>query len=249
MLSRLLEAALELIFPPPRACPLCETHSPQAGVCMDCRELLAGYAGEQTCSLCGCFILHTYPAAGDVRGTCAHCGGGRPFDLARSVGPYEGPLREAVHRLKYRKVRWLARPLAALMSETVRQEPLFQRSAGLVPVPLSPDRENRRGFNQAALLAGALGEITGIPVLKGVAARVRETPPQTCLSRRERLRNLEGAFAVTAPHLVKKRNITIVDDVYTTGSTVSILSQELRQAGTTGILVITFAGTRQTAVF
>ena len=249
MLSRLLEAALELIFPPPRACPLCGTHSPQAGVCMDCRELLAGYAGEQTCSLCGSFIHHANPAASNVRATCAQCSGGRPFDLARSVGPYEGLLREAVHRLKYREVRWLARPMAALMSETARREPLFQHSTGLVPVPLSRDRENRRGFNQAALLACALGEITGVPVLEGVVARVRETPPQTRLSRQERLRNLEGAFAITTPHLINEKNITIVDDVYTTGSTVSILSQELRQAGTAGILVITFAGTRQTVGF
>lgn len=252
VLRELWDAALELVFPPRRACPICGGRSPGAGVCAGCLGLLAGYSGERVCSVCGCFTGRGGYGADLARGAgagavfCVDCRHGRPFELARSVGPYEGPLREAVHRLKYRGARWQARPMAGLMAEVFRCEPAFARCRGLVPVPLHPARERRRGFNQAVLLAGALGEITGVSVLERVVSRIRETPPQTSLPRHERLKNLERAFAVTAPELVTGKNITIIDDVFTTGSTVSKLSQLLRQAGAAGITVLTFATARQT---
>lgn len=348
-------AALDLVFPPRRVCPLCGGFSPGAAICAGCRELLADYAAEPVCRLCGRYagpgrpgrvsgdagfavtpgkepgVVHRKldggsdkeatgdayreesgertgdtlreapwvanraatgeragetirdapraasretagvafgtssgllpghtsrlalePEPGMVQPTvakCADCRRGRPFVAARAVGPYEGPLREAVHRLKYRRARHQARPMAALMARVFTREPAFAGSRGLVPVPLHPARERRRGFNQAALLARFLAESTGVPLLEGAVARVRETPPQTSLPRHERLGNLVGAFRVKAPELVKDRNITIVDDVLTTGSTVSNLSQELRQAGAVGITVLTFAAARQTGKY
>ena len=249
MFRELLHAALDLVFPPRRACPLCGG-GPGAAVCSECLQLLAGYARERVCPCCGGFagpgglsvnLDHQVQPV-----LCPDCRSGRPFELARAVGPYEDALREAVHRLKYYRARWLARPMAALMAETFRNQPAYTNTRGLVPVPLHPARERRRGFNQSALLARALGEITGVPVLERAAARIRETPPQTGLARHERLRNLERAFTVREPEQITGKIITIVDDVFTTGSTVSILSQELRQAGATGVTVLTFAIARQT---
>ncbi len=237
---------MELVYPPRRACPFCGGYSPDAGLCSDCRVLVNSYAEEKVCPVCGCFQGMKDPGDGGVVAVpCGECVDGRFFDLARSVGPYEGPLREAVHKLKYRGARWLARPMAQLMAQVAWREQVFTLSGGLVPVPLFPARQKQRGFNQAALLARALGEITGQPVLEGVVARIRETSPQARLSRRERLRNLDGAFAVTGSWQVSGKIITVVDDVLTTGTTVSILSQQLRQAGTRAVLVLTFAGSRQ----
>jgi len=101
----LLHAALDLVFPPRQACPLCGGASPKAAVCSECAMLLAGYANERACSCCG-----SYPSSGNLGVNlinpgqpvlCPDCRSGRPFELARAVGPYEDPLREAVHRLKY----------------------------------------------------------------------------------------------------------------------------------------------------
>ncbi len=249
MFRELLHAALDLVFPPRRVCPLCGGGDPEAVVCSGCRELLAGYAKERMCPCCGSAgprglgvnLVHPVQPV-----LCPDCRSGRLFELARAVGPYEEPLREAVHQLKYYRARWLARPMAALMAETFQSEAAYFRTRGLVPVPLHPAREQWRGFNQSVLLARALGEITGLPVLERVVARIRETPPQTGLARYERLRNLEQAFRVQKPEQITGKIITIVDDVFTTGSTVSILSHQLRQAGATGVMVLTFAIARQT---
>ncbi|MCL2336440.1 MAG: ComF family protein [Firmicutes bacterium] len=248
----LLRAALELVFPPRRVCPLCggdtrdSQDSPGGAVCGYCSRLLAGYAGEPACPCCGAFLPSGAGQAAEPPALCPDCRPGRPFAIARAVGPYEEMLRDAVHRLKYYRARWLARPMAMLMAETFRRYAVFTNTQGLVPVPLHPARERWRGFNQSALLARVLGEVTGLPVLERAVARIRETPPQTGLTRQERMNNLAGAFLVREPERVSGKIITIIDDVFTTGTTVSHLSQELRQVGASGIMVLTFAVARQT---
>ncbi len=239
----LLQAVIELIYPSRLQCPLCGAHRPDELLCPDCRQLLAGYAGEQVCSICGSFI-----GAEGGRGKliCPAClAEARPFDLARAVAPYEGPVREAVHRFKYRGMQPLARPLAKLMADAALRETAFALADALVPVPLHPRRERERGYNQSVLLACALGESLQVPVLDRALVKIRQTPSQTGLSGQKRRQNLQQSFAVAAPDLVKGKIIIIVDDVFTTGSTVSILSHLLRQAGATSVLVLTFAGTRQ----
>lgn len=244
--KNLLQAALEIIYPPRRQCPLCAGHSPDESICQACRELLAGYAAERVCPVCGSFMgpkQHHPPGAILCRDCLA---GARTFDLARSAAPYEGPLREAVHRLKYHGKTGLARPLGLLMAEVALREPAFERTQALVPVPLSPRREQQRGFNQALLLAREVGALLQVPVLEGAVVKIRETPAQTGLHRRERLKNLLQAFAVAEPGAVTGKIITIIDDVFTTGSTVSIISQLLRQSGAVEVMVLTLAGARKT---
>lgn len=246
MWKNLVEAALELIYPPRRACPLCGGASPDASVCPACERLLEGYAGETICPVCGSFGKSGDPPGRKANNYCFYCRGGtRPFDLARSVGPYEGPLREAVHRFKYRGIKTLARPLGALMAEAAGRERAFARTQALVPVPLFHRREWQRGFNQALLLARELEGLLGVPVLERAVVKIRETPPQAELPGRERLHNLSGSFVVADAGPVEGKVITVVDDVFTTGTTASTISQILRQAGASQVLVLTFAGTRK----
>lgn len=280
MLKTLLEAALDIIYPPRQVCPICAGHSPGSAVCAVCRKRLEAYAGEIICPVCGTFggaaggIISgdlgdnaggtTGVSAGDsLAGAnggypgsnpgkrrqafiiCPHCRrGGRAFDLARSVGPYEGPVREAVHRFKYRGIKGLARPLGALMADAARCDPLFSQTQALVPVPLSPGRERKRGFNQSLLLAREIERHLKVPVLEGAVLKIRETPPQAELSRQERLVNLGDSFIVPDPVLLKGKKVTIIDDVFTTGSTVSSISHLMRQADAAAVTVLTFAGTR-----
>lgn len=246
MWKELVDALLDLVYPPRRACPLCGGGGPGEPLCPNCARLLAGYAAAAVCPVCGSFGTPGGPRGTRPGSHCVHCRDGtRPFDLARSVGPYEGPLRQAVHRFKYHGVKALARPLGALMAEAAGREPAFARTQALVPVPMSPRRERQRGFNQALLLARELEAWFGVPVLERAVVKVRETPPQAELPRRERLHNLSGAFVVAGAGAVEGKIITVVDDVFTTGATASTISQILRQAGARQVFVLTLAGTRK----
>jgi len=182
------------------------------------------------------------PGAGSL--LCSDCrGGGRPFALVRAAGLYAGALREALHRFKYGGRRSLAIPLARLMADLL-DGPEFV-SAGVkgaarsscaagwvvVPVPLSSGRLRERGFNQAALLARELARQTGVSVVERVLVKSRETPPQVGLSRREREANLAGAFGVSVAGAVNGKNILLIDDVFTTGRTMSAAASALRRAG------------------
>ncbi|WP_347489206.1 ComF family protein [Desulfoscipio sp. XC116] len=244
---RLLQAVIELIYPSRLQCPLCGAYSQDESLCPDCRQLLAGYAGERFCSVCGSFMgVGEYPRCDSSGLVCPACRvETRPFELARAVAPYEGPVREAVHRLKYRGMKSLAAPLGKMMAEAVLRERAFALADVLVPVPLHPVRERERGYNQSVLLARALGESLRMPVLEQVLVKIKETPSQTSLTGQQRRQNLLRAFAVVASDYIKGKIVIIVDDVFTTGSTVSILSHLLRQAGAHSVLALTFAGTRQ----
>lgn len=268
MWKDLLQAVIELIYPSRLQCPLCGAHSPEEALCHSCRQLLAGYAGEVICCCCGCFMgvrgdpettaearwggmdqdaLPPGLPEGENKLICPSCGARpRPFNLARAVAPYEGPVREAVHRLKYRGMQQLARPLGELMAGVALREEAFARAEVILPVPLHPHRRRQRGYNQSALLARAVGDLLQVPVSEQVLVKTKETPSQTSLSGSQRRLNLLGAFAVADPGPVKGKMVTVIDDVFTTGSTVSILSHLLRQSGATGVLVLTLAGTRQT---
>ncbi len=148
---------------------------------------------------------------------------------------------EAIHRFKYAKKTSLARPLGSLVRET------FMRFWGtdsvdlMVPVPLHLKRLRERGFNQAYLMTRAWAKDEDFS-LDGLAlCRTRWTKPQTTLSRKERQRNVKGAFAVACAERIEGKRILVVDDVYTTGSTVNECAQVLMKAGARWVDVLTLA--------
>lgn len=135
-------------------------------------------------------------------------------------------MRQAVHRLKYGGQRSLAEPLADLLAELVRKLP---PADAIVPLPLHPHRERQRGYNQASLLARALGARLNLPVVDAVA-RIKETKEQVGKNRHERIVNVKGAFACIAPDQVRDRRLLLVDDVCTTGSTLLACAEPLFRA-------------------
>jgi ComF family protein len=110
----------------------------------------------------------------------------------------------------------------------------------ILPVPLHRSRERERGFNQAYILAKVLSRRYGVPILKGVLGRIRPTPPQTG-KRRERMRNVRGAFQVHYPERIRGQSILLIDDVYTTGATVNECAKVLMKAGARAVWVYTLA--------
>ena len=163
---------------------------------------------------------------------CQDCARARPrIDGIRACSRFEGAVRHAVHRLKYNGQRGLAEPLADFLSKTAHALP---EAEAIVPVPLHPSRERQRGYNQSALLARALGERLDLPVVETVS-RVRKTDTQVGLDRRKRQDNVKGAFACPQPELAAGRNLLLVDDVCTTGSTLIACAEPLLRAGAASV--------------
>ena len=154
------------------------------------------------------------------------------FDFARSALLFSATLREIIHHLKYSDRVSLANPLGGILKECLEREDF--KGGLIVPVPLHRSRERTRGFNQAELIAAQLG----LPVNTGLIRRRKNTPSQTGLTRNERRRNLAGAFEVRGP---VNGDIILVDDVYTTGSTMNEIARTLKRAGAERVEVLTVA--------
>jgi ComF family protein len=173
-------------------------------------------------------------------------GGGHPLpalSLVITLGPFDGVLRDVVHGLKFQGRRSLAARLGALLRQAAA--PALEGADAVVPVPLHPWREWRRGYNQSALLASTLG-VPVWPLLR----RVRATSPQSTLDARSRHRNVRDAFALgsfwpgsagRAAARISGRVLVLVDDVLTTGATLDACARVLREAGAADVRAITAA--------
>ena len=146
-----------------------------------------------------------------------------------------------MHALKFQGKTALARPLGDLMAEVGATMLPVDAVDCLVPVPLHPSREAERGFNQSALLANRVSRRWGVPVEARALRRRRVTLPQTDLDASSRRANVRGAFAVSRPGAVDGRHVLLVDDVFTTGATVSECARVLLDAGATAVGVLTVA--------
>lgn len=230
----LLQAAARLLFPP--LCQLCG----EPGEFPLCGECLHAFPQIRPpfCVRCG----HPLPARGVPPLRCRDCPGvGAAYARARAWGIYDGPLREAIHALKFGGRRALARPLGALMAGLAAADPGLHSVQAIVPVPLHPRRQRERGFNQALLLAAEVGRALGVPVEARVLARGRPTPSQAELSAVDREANVHGAFVLRGA--VRWGRVLVVDDVMSTGSTVGECARVLRRGGAGEVAVLTLART------
>jgi ComF family protein len=169
------------------------------------------------------------------------------FDLARSYGLYAGNLRKAILHLKFRGREYLGRRLGALLARPWEALP-EPDSALVAPVPLHPSRGRERGFNQAELLARGLvrnlrkeGKLRGLRLVVGSLQCIRATVPQVGLSVSGRRENVSGAFSVGRPEDVRNRTVVVVDDVMTTGATLSACAAALKRAGAARVLALSLA--------
>jgi len=154
------------------------------------------------------------------------------FDFARSALLFTHTFREIIHHLKYGDRVSLAKPLGNILKQCLESEGF--KGTLIVPVPLHRTRERIRGFNQAELIASRLGR----PVAKRLLRRLKNTPSQTGLTRNERKRNLAGAFEVCGN---VSGTVIVVDDVYTTGSTMNEIARTLKRGGAERVEVLTVA--------
>ncbi len=203
------------------------------------------------CAICGERLFSSYAlSALESEPRCGLCRRIEPtFACAVAYGSYEGGLRELIHLLKYGGVRPAANVLGRMLAEAIaglELDPLAD-SIAVIPVPLYRAKLRDREFNQAETIARAAMKFSpassGLRLCPGVLERKRETASQTGLTRHQRRENVRGAFAVAHPEIIKSRPVLVVDDVYTTGATVSECARVLRRAGATKVWVATVART------
>jgi ComF family protein len=226
-LYHLLWLGIDLLLPP--TCGGCG--APGFRLCPQCLARVPRLP-DRVCEICGTPAL----AAGS---RCADCAAARPhFTALRSWSAFEAPVRPALHRLKYRRDLGLGEALAPQLAAYVND--LGWHADVLVPVPLGGSRLKERGYNQAGLISWPLSLALGIGHAPRALDRARETRSQVGLTRTERQDNVRGAFQ-SRPSLVKGRTVLLVDDVATTGATLSSCAEALHAAGARDVLALTVA--------
>lgn len=232
-----------LLFPDD--CRLCQsplTEISRLPVCRICLESIQPIA-EPICAVCGERLAS--PHLQDAEARCGMCRRVEHFyERAAAFAAYDGRLRELVHLLKYEHVRPAANVLGGMLAEVIaRLRPQFDAHGPVVvPVPLHPGKLRQRGFNQAEAIArAALKQFPGMELGAGVMERHRATDSQTGLTRHQRRENVRGAFVVAYPEAIAARDVLLVDDVFTTGTTVSECARVLRRSGASRVFVATVA--------
>lgn len=217
----------------PGRCTLClASTNRNIDLCIGCEEDLPWHG--RVCRQCGLPI-----PVGDRCGTCI--AKPPPFSTTRFSFLYQPPIPGLITRFKFGGDRVAGRVLSELLARQCEHLWSDDRPDVLVPVPLHRRRRRTRGFNQAELIAQSLSASTQIPVDPGLCRRIVDSPPQSGLTARERRSNLIRAFEAS-PRL-RGRRIAIVDDVMTTGSTVSAVAREVARAGASNIEVVCIART------
>lgn len=222
---RALWETFDILFPP--VCGGC--HAKGARWCAECRRRVQALEGP-LCDVCG--------LPQDRQGICKDCFSERPrFSALRSWAVFEDPLRKALHRLKYRRDLALGVTLAAEMTSFVQG--LNWEAEMVIPIPLGRQRQKERGYNQVGMIAKPLAMALGMEYAPKALVRHKETRSQVGLSKPERRENVHGAFQAGTG--VKGRTILVLDDVSTTGSTLSAAAEALYASGAKRVYALTVA--------
>lgn len=238
LFTRLFWPVKLIIFP--SRCQLCSELLENPGekvVCGRCLSRMEVHRGE-VCQICGRFFYHQ----SGQKSICLECEHNPPiFSYHRSLGLYSGNLKDLIILFKYKGFEILSQPLAAALYKKYQKEGIFSGINYILPVPLHRQKQKARGFNQAELLAEELSRLSGLPWSKKILVKIKNTPAQVSLEASEREKNLQGAFAVKQPDKVKGKAFLLIDDVFTTGSTIRECARVLSQSGAREVRALTIA--------
>lgn len=229
---------LDILFPQ-HSCALCREPGKYCTRRPWCRSCQHNMTELQTilpvCYKCGKYL----ESGGSI---CSDCRNNPPpFSLARAVGPYEESYRIAVKVFKFMGRKNLGVKMGHMMAELVKDEPKFWPVDVIIPVPISQGNLKQRGFNQTEVLGAQISKELNVKMDHTNLHRIKETPSQRELSRQEREINLLCAFAIKDKSKIYRKNILVVDDVYTTGSTSRECARVLLDEGAARVCVVTWA--------
>jgi ComF family protein len=248
-----VQGLFSVLFPSDcRICGLPLLNVSRLPVCPECLAGIHPVSGK-VCSICGERVLSSYSERdADGLRRCPVCRRvERPFERAVAYGSYDGGLRELIHLLKYNGVRPAAKVLGRMLAESVGglAAAFEQETVLVIPVPLFKAKRRQREFNQAELIARAALQLLDarFRLASDILQRTRDTHSQIGLTSHQRRENLRGAFAVARAQEVTGREVLLVDDVYTTGTTATECARVLRKAGASKVWVATVARTLKLA--
>jgi len=237
-LRELLSDVGDIIFPP--QCAACsEIINRLSGqvFCPACLSKISFITGS-LCPICGLPFLDS-PAESHI---CGDCLLRQPyFAGARAAAGFESIIMDAIHKFKYGRNISTGRALGSFMAGFSFPDFDFSEYSLLIPVPLHIKRLRERGFNQSLLLAEEMGEKHHLPVNFSLLKRCNFTLTQTGLNKAEREKNIKGAFTVTDKNKIAGKCVILVDDVYTTGSTINECARVLMQAGAKKVAALTLS--------
>jgi ComF family protein len=223
---------LNLVFP--RRCPICDEIVVPYGnlICKNCQENLK-YVKDPFCMKCGKQLKEHIEF-------CHDCINLQHFyNKGFALYDYQS-IKSSLYRYKYKGRQEYADFYGKEIAQHLGEQIRGLHVDALIPVPLHRKKLKSRGYNQSALLANAIGKELNIPVMDKLIYRIKNTVPQKELDNHQRQNNLKKAFKISE-NVVKLRAIIIVDDIYTTGSTIDCISKEFIKVGIENIYFITIA--------
>jgi ComF family protein len=239
LLQNLFWSWIDLLFPP--RCGNCDSYLEEAesGLCTSCLAQVS-FLRAPLCDTCGQGFL-----GGSRDGhLCSNClRDPPPYSLARSLVHYGPVSADLLKRLKYHSDLTVAAAIRGIISKAEMSP--FTGCDLVLPVPLSRQRLQQRGFNQALFLARLSFAGKGIPIAPAILVKKKDTASQAGLKRQARQHNLRGSFGIRRHAAITSRRVCLVDDIFTTGATVAECSRTLLAGGAAEVLVLTFARTRR----
>ncbi|MFN3534691.1 MAG: ComF family protein [Desulfatiglandales bacterium] len=233
-LRQFLKGFLTILFPP--SCLICDkalsigTYNEDLfglNVCPGCKDQMS-VLRPPFCLLCST----PFRSSSSESHLCGYCIRKRPhFDLLLSPFVYERGIEKIIAQFKYGSSGREGKSLGNVMGRFLRERYPLKGDEILIPVPLHPKREKERGFNQTLLLSYGIREVVGIQILKDVLRRNVYTKSQTGLNMKERKANVKGVFGLSEREKIEGKSVLLVDDVATTGSTLSECAKLLKRGG------------------
>ncbi len=219
----------KLLLPP--SCQLCGAPAIDDELCPQCASEAKVIA--RACPLCA--------LPNDDGSVCQSCSTSPPaWQAAYSCLVYDGSVQQLLIKWKYQRQHSTARLLCETLTGWLALQPPIEATA-MIPIPMHPKKLRSRGFNTAYLLAKAVHQATNLPILDKVLIRQRHTEAQAGLNKTARHHNLAGAFNLLAENLQGHHRVLLIDDVYTTGTTLEVCSRLLQEAGVKHITILTMA--------
>lgn len=233
---QILEKIKNFLFP--HKCLACaDIIETESVLCLKCFEAVNPSIYLSKCEVCS--DPFEYETDFEI---CTKCQAAPPhFDKALYLYEYNHIVKKIVSKIKFADKTHLAKIIAQLLHKNFAEE--INSCDFITFVPMHRKRLNQRYFNQSALIAKWLGKFSSKKILYHALKRKKFTSPQMTLTKKQRLENIKGVFAVTEKDLIKDRQLLLVDDVYTTGATVNECAKILRKSGAQKITVLTFAKT------
>ena len=206
-------------------------------LCEKCKHTLP-YVKGNTCDVCGRPLYKGY-----MDTVCHDCKERKNYFLKNvSVFEYKDSVQDAIKRMKFAAVEiWIARELGKILAKRIKEEYEGIRFDMIVPVPISQINYVKRRFNQAAEISVPVSRELNIPINEKVLKKIRHTKQQSSLKHKERKENIKGAYKVFAPDEICDKVILLIDDVFTTGSTINECAKTLKKSGAMSIYTATAA--------